>query len=77
MRVGAHNYRMDISTESMSRLQRFTRLSGHYLLLWFFALMACPQVVYAEIQPDTITVFAAASLRDAVGTGAQLALFQR
>jgi len=62
---------MELSTESMSRLQRFTRFSGHYLLLWFFALMACPQVVHSEIQPDTITVFAAASLRDAVSEVAQ------
>jgi molybdate transport system substrate-binding protein len=62
---------MELSTESMSPLQRFTRFSSHNLLLGFFALMACPQVVYAEIQPDTITVFAAASLRDAVGEVAQ------
>jgi molybdate transport system substrate-binding protein len=51
----------------MNHLQRFTRFSGHHLRLWFFALMACSQAVHAEIQPDTITVFAAASLRDAVG----------
>ncbi len=56
----------------MRHLQRFARFSGHYLLLWFFVLMACPSAAQAEMQPDTITVFAASSLRDALGDVAKL-----
>lgn len=56
----------------MLYLQRFARFLGHYLLACIFVLMACPFVVQAENQPDTITVFAASSLRDALGDAAQL-----
>ena len=62
---------MNIETSIMSLLQRLTGFSSHFLLFSVFSLIALPSVAQAEMSPDTITVFAASSLRDALGEVAQ------
>ncbi|MDE0968648.1 MAG: molybdate ABC transporter substrate-binding protein [Octadecabacter sp.] len=62
---------MNIYADTMSFLQRLTGFLCHYLLLTFFSFMAYPSVAQAEINPLSITVFAASSLRDALSDVAQ------
>jgi len=62
---------MNIHNNIISFLQRLTGFLCHYLLLSVFSFMVLPSVTQAEINPDTITVFAASSLRDAMGDVAQ------
>jgi molybdate transport system substrate-binding protein len=63
---------MELFFKSMGYLQRIARFSGHYLMLCGFVLLACPFAAQAEIHPESITAFAASSLRDALGEIAQL-----